>query len=168
MSALCAASGLSIINNTKLPHLHSELPAFPAASPLCLLLLGGGRGRRLTTAAPPISNSILSVDYIFAFTVETCHSCSNLCAGHSCVSALLHVFSDCQLRICFFFFLSFSSVTVRPGHIDTLFPVQVLYPEPHILLNEIRIYRHHSLLRALTAGWFRPTRPQQLWGRFAL
>ena len=42
-----------------------------------------------------------------------------------------------------------------------------LYPEPRTQLYEIRIYLHHSALRALTAGRSRPTNPQQLWGRSA-
>jgi hypothetical protein len=46
-----------------------------------------------------------------------------------------------------------------PGHIIQYFPVQALYPEPCTLPYEIRIYRYSSVLRALTAGQFRPTRP---------
>ena len=37
-----------------------------------------------------------------------------------------------------------------PGHIDTLFPVRAMYPEPRTRPYEIRKYPHRSSLRALT------------------
>jgi hypothetical protein len=54
---------------------------------------------------------------------------------------------------------------VPPGHIIQYFPVQALYPEPCTQLYEIHIYRHSSVLRALTASRFRPTRPATVVGK---
>ena len=62
-----------------------------------------------------------------------------------------------------FFFLWLLGLFTLPGHIDTLFPVRALYPEPRPY--EILIYRHRSSLRALTAGRFRPTRPPTVVGK---
>ena len=63
------------------------------------------------------------------------------------------------------FFLWLLGLFVPPGHIDTLFPVQALYPEPRTRPYDIRIYCHPSLLRALTTGRFRPTRPPTVVGK---
>jgi hypothetical protein len=52
-----------------------------------------------------------------------------------------------------------------PGHIIQYFPVQALYPEPCTRPYQIRIYHHSSVLRALTAGRFRPTRPATVVGK---
>ena len=45
---------------------------------------------------------------------------------------------------------------VPTGHIDTLFPVGALYPEPRTQLYEIGIYRHCSSLRALVQAYKTP------------
>ena len=67
-----------------------------------------------------------------------------------------------------FIFLLLLGLFAPPGHIDTLFPVWALYPEPRTRPYEIRIYRYRSLLRALTAGRFRPTRPQTVVGKVSM
>jgi hypothetical protein len=56
-------------------------------------------------------------------------------------------------------------VPLGAGHIIQYFPVQALYPESCTWPYEIRIYRHSSVLRALTAGLFRPTRPAIVVGK---
>ena len=66
-----------------------------------------------------------------------------------------------MIVIIFFF------VAVKPFAPPTLFPVRALYLDPCTRLYEIRIYRHCSSLRVLTAGLGLQD-PQQLWGRFAL
>jgi hypothetical protein len=43
--------------------------------------------------------------------------------------------------------------------------VQALYPKPCTRPYEICIYHHSSVLRALTAGRFRPTRPATVVGK---
>ena len=48
------------------------------------------------------------------------------------------------------------------------FLVRALYPEPRTRPYEIRIYLHHSALRAFTAGQFRPTRPPTIVGKVCL
>jgi hypothetical protein len=72
------------------------------------------------------------------------------------LAALWHVYPG-ELSHVFFIYLFI--FVVPPGHIIQYFPVQRLYPEPCTRLYGIRIYLHSSALRALTAGWFRPTRP---------
>ena len=68
----------------------------------------------------------------------------------------------------FFLFWWLLGLFAPPWHIDTLFLVQVLYREPCTRPYEIRIYRHRSSLRAVTAGGSGLQDPQQLWGRSAL
>ena len=53
-------------------------------------------------------------------------------------------------------FLGLLGLFVPPGHIDTLFLVRALYPEPGYM-RYAYMYRHSSSHRALTASWFRPT-----------
>ena len=48
------------------------------------------------------------------------------------------------------------------------FPVRALYPDTRTRPYEIRIYLHHSVLIALTASPFRPTRPPTVVGKVCL